>query len=309
VKRVLVTGAGGFIGRQTLVPLLEAGCEIHAASLTVPEEAPPGVRWYSHNLLNVSEINELFRRVRPTHLLHLAWYAEPGKFWNAPENRQWLEAGKDLVKAFYSHGGQRAVFAGTCAEYETGHGVCSENQTPLKPATLYGVCKNELRQFTAAFAQQNGLSLAWGRVFHLYGPYEYPQRFVPSVILSLLRGGEALCTEGTQQRDFMHVCDVASAFAALLLSSAEGAVNIASGHPVRLADIALRIAQQIGAVSRLKLGALPMPPGEPSVLTASVERLSHEVKWRPSVSLERGLDETITWWEYSCLFRSDIKNG
>jgi nucleoside-diphosphate-sugar epimerase len=293
---VLVTGAGGFIGRQTLAPLLAAGYEVHAASLTVPDEAPPGIFWYSHNLLNHAEIGNLLSTVKPTHLLHLAWYAVPGKFWNAPENREWLETGKVLLKAFCDHGGQRAVFAGTCAEYEAGHGLCIENQTPLKPATLYGVCKNELRQFAADFAEQNGLSMAWGRVFHLYGPYEYPQRFVPSVILSLLRGEEARCTECKQVRDFMQVRDVAAAFGALLTTSAEGPVNIASGQSVQLADIARRIAVRLGAEDLLELGALSPPPDEPPVLTASVERLNREVNWKPAISLEQGLNETIAWW-------------
>jgi nucleoside-diphosphate-sugar epimerase len=297
VKRVFVTGAGGFIGRQVLTPLLEAGCEIHAASLTVPDEAPAGIHWYSHNLLNTVEVEDLLRTVRPTHLLNLAWYAAPGKFWNAPENRLWLQAGKDLLKAFQTNGGQRAVFAGSCAEYETGHGRCIENQTPLKPATLYGLCKHELQQFAASYANQNGLSVAWGRIFHLYGPYEYPQRFVPSVICSLLLGKEARCTEGTQLRDFMHVRDVASALVALLLSPVEGAVNIASGGPVHLAEMAMQIAAHLGAEERLKIGSLPMPADDPPVLTASVERLKHDVNWSPSIPLESGIEETIAWWK------------
>lgn len=297
MKRVLVTGAGGFIGRQTLAPLQAAGYEIHAASLTVPAGAPSGIHWYSHNLLNDAEVNELFGTVRPAYLLHLAWYAEPGRFWNAPENRQWVKSGRTLVEAFYRNGGKRAVFAGTCAEYETGHGQCIENQTPLQPATLYGECKNELYQFAAAFAEQNDLSMAWGRVFHLYGPYEHLGRFVPEVIRSLLLGEEARCTAGTQIRDFMQVHDVAAAFVALLQSPVDGAVNIASGQPVRLADIARHIAMRLGAEELLKLGALPMPSGESPVLTASVERLNREVKWMPSIPLEQGLNEAIDWWK------------
>jgi len=279
------------------MPLQAAGCEIHAASLDIPKEAPVGIHWYSHNLLQTAQINELLQFVRPTHLLHLAWYAAPGKFWTAQENVQWMEAGKELIRAFCRNGGLRAVFAGTCAEYETGHGQCVENHTPLCPATLYGACKHELHRFVVDHAKLNSTRIAWGRPFHLYGPHEYPQRLIPAIIRPLLLGEEALCTEGTQVRDFMHVRDVASAFVALLLSPVEGAVNIASGNPIRLADIARRIASRLGAVEHLRLGALPMPSGDPPVLTASVERLNHEVKWRPTISLDQGLEETIVWWQ------------
>ncbi len=297
MKKVLVTGAGGFIGRHTLTPLLKAGYEVHAASLVVPGNVPSDVRWYGHNLLEREEIAALFETVRPEVLLHLAWYTVPGKFWQAEENRAWLQAGKVMLEAFYRHGGRRAVFAGTCAEYEFGHELCRETVTPLKPSTVYGTCKELLHQYADAYARQHGFDLAWGRVFHLYGPHEHPQRFVPNVICSLLDGEEARCTSGLQWRDYMHVRDVAGAFAALLLSSVTGPVNIASGSPVQIAEVAQSIARVLNAEERLKLGALPMREGEPLRITASNERLSDEVVWSPALSLEQGLTETIAWWK------------
>jgi nucleoside-diphosphate-sugar epimerase len=228
--------------------------------------------------------------------LYLAWYAVPGLFWNAEENRLWLAAGRNLLEIFHRCGGVRAVFAGTCAEYEPGHELCVENQTPLCPVSLYGACKGELCQYATAFAEKNSVSMAWGRVFHLYGPHEPSQRFVPAVVRALLCQQEAGCTAGTQVRDFLHVCDVATAFVALLQSPVEGAVNIASGQPVRLAEMAQNIARQIGAESLLKLGALPMSAGDPAVLTAATHRLNQEVNWWPAISLEQGLAETIAWW-------------
>ena len=71
MKRVMITGAGGFIGRQTLAPFQAAGFEVHAASLAIPKDAPSGIHWYSHNLLNDAEVNELFSTALPAFLLHL----------------------------------------------------------------------------------------------------------------------------------------------------------------------------------------------------------------------------------------------
>jgi nucleoside-diphosphate-sugar epimerase len=133
-------------------------------------------------------------------------------------------------------------------------------------------------------------------VFLLYGPDETESRLVPSVVTSILRGEPALCSEGTQLRDLLYVADVADAFAALLASDVTGAVNVASGEPVRLRDVACNIAERLGRPELLRLGARPTPAGDPPVLTARVDRLRTEVGWAPSRTLDEGLDETIRWW-------------
>src|SRR4029077_12935796 len=107
---------------------------------------------------------------------------------------------------------------------------------------------------------------AWGRIFHLYGPYEYPSRLVPSVIISLLKDELARCTHGRQVRDFMHVDDVASAFVALLDSDVAGIVNIGSGEPVTIRSLVTRIASTIKAEGRVEFGAISVAPNDPPVL-------------------------------------------
>ena len=143
MKRVLVTGAGGFIGRQVVSELLRRGDEVHAADLP----GSPSLDAVSHpvDLLDEPMVDELIPRVEPTHLVHLAWYAEHGKFWNSPLNLDWLKASEKLFRSFAAHGGKRAVFAGTCAEYDWSNSRLSEDATPSNPATLYGTCKNNLR--------------------------------------------------------------------------------------------------------------------------------------------------------------------
>ena len=99
------------------------------------------------------------------------------------------------------------------------------------PCTPYAECKIALQQTLADVGRTQGLSTAWGRIFFQFGPHEHPERLVASVIISLLSGREAPCTHGRQIRSFLHVADVGAAFAALLDSELEGAVNIGSGEP------------------------------------------------------------------------------
>jgi nucleoside-diphosphate-sugar epimerase len=248
--------------------------------------------------MNPALSDGLFERVQPSHLLHFAWYAAPGKYWSSPENMRWVQASLGLLQSFHSHGGSRVVMAGTCAEYDWNYGYCSEALTPLAPVTLYGTSKHALQLLLRAYADQSGLSAAWGRIFFLYGPREHPSRLVASVIQSLLRRETADTSHGSQIRDFLHVQDVAGAFVSLLSGAVKGAVNIASGEPVRLKDIILRIADQLNGRELVRLGAFPASPTEPPLLVANTRRLNDEVGFKPVFDLDSGLAQTIEWWKH-----------
>src|SRR5271168_4992423 len=143
MNEVLVTGASGFIGRQCLPLLVAKGYDVHALSLRSEPCSIPGVSWHRGNLLQPGCATALMRQLRPQSLLHLAWYAVPGDFWEARENLEWLRASLEMLPAFTDSGGRRLVAAGSCAEYDcSGGDPCSEETTRLAPATLYGTSKH-----------------------------------------------------------------------------------------------------------------------------------------------------------------------
>lgn len=297
MKRVLLTGASGFIGRHAIQPLLALGYEVHVADVLTLPDVEKDVVFHRVDLLDTSAVRQAVAAIRPSHLLHFAWYVEPGKFWTSLANADWARSSIALLAAFVEHGGTRAVGAGTCAEYDwTAAGLCHETTSPTRPATLYGVSKHCVRQMQESLLQQAKGTSVWGRVFHLYGPFEAESRFVPSVITHLLRGKEALCSSGEQLRDFMYSVDVARAFVHLLDSDFSGVVNIGTGEPVTLARIATEIADELSAGNRLRLGALPRPVSDPDILVPDISLLA-SLGFRPSTSLAAGLHETIAWWK------------
>lgn len=304
-KRVLVTGAGGFIGRSSIAPLKRMGFEVHAVlSGSAQRHAPAALQGafvHAADLLSESQVDVLLRRVAPTHLLHFAWIATPGIYWQSTENFRWLTASQHLLRGFRASGGIRAVMVGSCVEYDWSKaGVCSETSSPMADEsavlTPYAASKIALQKALARFAGEEHLSSAWGRIFFQFGPYEHPDRLVPSVIRHLLMNQEALCTHGRQIRSFLHVADVGAAFAQLLDSDIQGPVNIGSDERIALAELIERIALEVGRPDLVRLGARSAPCGEPPLLVPDVHRLRDEVLWRPQLSLDEGIRDSVAWW-------------
>lgn len=293
MKIVLVTGASGFIGRHALPFLRKAGYEVHAVfSKSHPADQ---VHWHQTDLLSQAQATALLEKIRPTHLLHFAWYAEHGKFWNSPLNLSWTEASLHLLHEFIRLGGKRFVGAGTCAEYEWAHEIYSE-ETACRSDSLYGTCKAALHQIAEKYCKQSNVSCAWGRIFHLFGPHESPTRFIAFLIQKLLKKETVPCSHGEQIRDFLHVEDVAHAFVALLSSPVEGAINIASGKGVKLKEISQLLGEKLQGSELIQLGALQTPHQDLPSLVANTQRLSLEVGWQPTHTLEERLMQTIDWW-------------
>lgn len=299
MKRVLLTGATGFIGRHAIARLLQRGYEIHATCTRPPDTSQHGVKWHLVDLLDQLQSTALFADIRPTHFLHLSWYAVPGSYWNAIDNFYWVQSSLGLLDAFAKNGGRRAVLAGTCAEYDWRYGYCVENVTPCNPSTVYGECKLALQRLSKSYCTKSDVSMAWGRPFFLFGPHEHPERLVASVIRSFLKGEEARCTHGEQIRDFMYVLDVADAFVSILESHVEGPINIASGEPIRIRDLLGQLSEMLNSQHLLGLGKHPAPDNEPNTLLADVSRLTLEAKWLPNYSIETALSDTIHWWRDS----------
>jgi nucleoside-diphosphate-sugar epimerase len=301
VTRVLVTGASGFIGLPLIAELVRRGDEVHALSSRESIPEIPGVHWHRADLGSDAAADDLIGELAPERLMHLAWYVEHGRFWSAPENVVWVERSLRLLRAFARGGGKRAVMLGTSAEYDWSAAgePLQELRSPLAPSTMYGVAKDALRRVSHAYAELEGFELAWGRLFFLYGPREDPGRLVSSVIRSLLAGEQVEVTSGKQQRDFLHVGDVAGALVALLESAVCGPVNIASGQATSVAEIVDRIGQLIGRPELILRGGLPDRREEPPLLVADVTRLRDEVGYCPRLELADGLADTVRWWKHA----------
>lgn len=303
-RRVLVTGAAGFIGARVVRALVARGCKVVAmvrpGSNSVRLEDLRGKVEMCHADFHMREsVAQVLDAMRPDVLIHAAWHAEPGSYLDNPGNVDDLQASLELFNLASAHGCRRVLGIGTCLEYDTEHGYLSE-EVELAPRSLYASTKAALYLAASAWATATGVSFAWARLFYQFGPGEDARRLIPSVIQALLLGQSVGTTNGVQVRDYLHVDDVAEALAQLALSAVRGPVNIGSGVPITVRDLVELVERETGRVGLVLYGDLASPSNEPRFLCANASRLQNEVGWRASRTVRQGIAETIAWWESRC---------
>lgn len=294
-RRVLVTGATGFIGSRVVPNLVRLGYEVHAVTRTA-HASDGAVHWHPLDLFDPIATDALIRAVEPTSLVHLAWITRHGMFWHADENQAWLEASVNLARVFSDNGGRRMTVAGTCAEYDWSRSPMTEDGTPLRPGTPYGTAKAQAFERLSSLAEQRGLELAWGRVFFVFGPGEQAGRLVPSVACPLLDGRQAHVGAGSQRRDFLYVEDLGRALAMLHDSQVTGAVNLASGRSVRVTEVVDLVARAAGRPDLIVHDRPPADGSEPDELVADVTKLREVVGFEPAWELGQAIEATVDWW-------------
>lgn len=291
--RILLTGASGFVGTQ-IREHLHSGAQLHCTTSTA-RAGDDDAQWHFVDLRDRAASAALIRDVRPDMLIHCAWNTAHGEFWDAHDNEDWLEAGKALFSAFADSGGCRIVGFGTCAEYSRDQpGPHREDEAiePYAPATRYGRAKLALLRHLEGL----GISHGWARIFLAYGEGEDSRRLIPSVLRALLSNQPAKCSSGKQLRDLLDVRDIGAAIAKLAFSDVEGVINLGSGAPVSIGEVAKMLGEIVGRPDLVQLGALPDRPGEAPILIPDTRRQTDELGFIPGIDLRTGLDDAARYW-------------
>jgi dTDP-6-deoxy-L-talose 4-dehydrogenase (NAD+) len=264
---ILLTGAAGFVGRQVLRALGERGCRVRpvvrvdkqetlargAAIDTIvasPDIFAESAAWWARACSGADAV------------IHAAWYAEPGQYLQSPKNQECLSGTLRLAEGAVQAKVRRFVGIGTCFEYDLNAGRLSI-ETPLRPSTPYGQAKVDAFNALSAALPRQGVAFAWCRLFYLYGEGEDSRRLAPYVRDRLRAGEPAELSSGSQVRDFLDVREAGRMIVDVALGSQEGPVNICSGKPVTVRELAERIADEFGRRDLLRFGARPDNPVDP----------------------------------------------
>jgi nucleoside-diphosphate-sugar epimerase len=295
-KRVLVTGATGFLGGALVHSLKSLGAEIHALAraaqlsgtkvLTVSSYSPEEV----YATLAGTSIDVVF---------HLGAYGvKPDERDHELLLRGNVEVTAAIVQAL-APSRPRMIFAGSCAEYAPGVAPQRMDEShALAPLSVYGAAKAAAHLCGCAMARQLGIEFVTLRPFGIYGPGEARHRLIPYLARALAAGETPNLTPGEQARDWIYVDDAVEAFvrAALVELSPYSAYNVCSGVPVSVAEVARMVARTLGKEdSDLGLGRTSYRPDEPRWVVGDPKRFFDATGWTPKVELGEGIRRTVEW--------------
>ena len=247
-RRVVITGATGFVGRQVVRRLLEQDCEVLALVRTssAVDKLPNDVeKIFCEDVFDVDAgvLESAFYNCDV--LIHCAWYSEPGQYISSPVNYDCLHGSMNLFRAATRLGVGKIVGLGTCLEYELSAERLATD-TPLKPETLYAFAKVACFKGLQRLVVTTSTEALWCRVFYLFGEGEDERRLVPYVISCMAKGETVHLTEGSQIRDYLNVAIAGNMIADYALSDKTGAANICSGIPISIRDFVTSIATKRG---------------------------------------------------------------
>lgn len=255
---MLLTGATGFVGRQVLRVLAEQGIRVRVVvrdgkqeQLNLPDNVETLVSTPDLFAENADWWADVCQAIDT--VIHIAWYVEPGKYLQSVKNLDCLSGTLQMAKGAAQAGVRRFVGIGTCFEYDLNSGMLSVD-TPLRPLTAYAAAKAAAFTALSQWLPLQCLEFAWCRLFYLYGEGEDARRLVPYLRTKLAETQPAELTSGNQIRDFLDVGEAGRMIVEAALGHRQGPINICSGQPITVRQLAEQIADEYGRRDLLKFG-------------------------------------------------------
>ena len=261
MKRILITGATGFVGLNLLDQL-----QGNDVSITVVGRGDgkclrkkyQNIEKY-YQVKNVFEKNISWWKLVCSNIdvvVHAAWYVEPGKYFNSLKNLECLEGSLKIGLGSMEAHVKKFVGIGTCFEYQSSLEILLTN-SPILPNNLYASSKASLYFLLKEIFKENNIPFAWCRLFYLYGKYENKNRLFASLNEHLKNNMPIQLSHGNQVKDFIDIEIAIRNLIRIILGDEVGAFNICSGTPTTIRDFANKIADQYGKRDLLKFGEKP----------------------------------------------------
>ena len=304
-KRVLITGATGFIGSNLLRRCIKDGAEVSIfirkdSNLWRIKDVLANVKKLKVDLVDKEAVEKSVNKIKPEIILHAAVYgALSGQLDKRRIMAVNLKGAVNLIDSCKKFDFELFVNSGSSSEYGLKPRAMREDDI-LKPFGPYGVSKAIAGLYAQKTARDCKKPIITLRLFSPYGYFEDYNRLIPSVILSCLRGQDIKLSSPRSVRDFIFIDDVVDAYLKAIeyREKTSGVIfNIGSGTQHKIEDVVWKIIKLTGSKVKPEWGSLKNSRIEPSRWQANRDKAEKELHWVPLHTLDKGLAKTISWFK------------
>lgn len=326
-KRVLLTGADGFIGSHLAERLLQEGCKVRAFVYynsfnswgwldTLPKETKDRFEIFAGDIRDGNGVRTAMKDIDV--VFHLAAliaipfsYHSPDSYidTNVKGTLNIIQAAKDLNI-------EKVLVTSTSEVYGTAQFVPITELHPKQPQSPYSASKIGADCIADSFYRSFDLPLTIVRPFNTYGPRQSARAVIPTIITQLLNGKEEIkLGDITPTRDLLFVKDTANGFVEIAKSDSliGHEVNIATQSEITVGELAQEMINQINPAAKIVSDEQRLRPAKSEVfrLFGSNEKIKQHTNWQPAYTLQSGIAETIEWFkqpENLAQYKADIYN-
>jgi nucleoside-diphosphate-sugar epimerase len=305
MKRVILTGASGFIGANLAEKLIRDGHHVHLLlregyKTWRLENLLPNAQVHVVNFLSRESLIDLVKSIRPDWIFHLAAFGAYSWQDNSTEaiNTNYLST-VNLLEAGLTAGFEAFINTGSSSEYGFKNHAPAEDEY-LEPNSYYAVTKAAATLFCRHTAQSTQKPIFTLRLYSVYGAYEEPKRLIPAMVLKGLQGEYPPLVDAGIARDFIHIEDVVRAY--LFVAKSGGVLppgevyNVGTGKQTSIQDV-VEVAQDIFKIKKQPVwGSMPNRSWDTPVWMADNRKLC-AANWKPQFEFRDGFQKTIDWFK------------
>lgn len=325
MKKVLVTGADGFIGSHLAESLLEEGYEIKAFTMynsfntwgwldTLAKEKLEQIEIFSGDIRDPNGVREAIKGVDT--VFHLAALIAIPFSYHSPDSYvdTNIKGTLNVLQAARELGTERIMITSTSEVYGTAKYVPIDEKHPFQGQSPYSATKIGADRLAESFYRSFNLPVSIVRPFNTYGPRQSARAVIPAIVSQLLAGRKEIKLGSlTPTRDFNYVKDTAAGFIAIAKSDQTigEEINIATQREISIGELANEIIRQINPAARIVCDEQRLRPEKSEVnrLLGSNEKIKRLTQWKPSYTFEQGIQETIEWFRDNLgRYKTDIYN-
>lgn len=311
MKKVLVTGADGFIGSHLTEALLEKGYQVKAFTYynsfnswgwldSLPKEKLNEIEMFSGDIRDPNGVREAMRGVEG--VFHLAALIAIPFSYHSPDSYvdTNIKGTLNVLQAARELGTERIMITSTSEVYGTAQYVPIDEKHPFQGQSPYSATKIGADRLAESFYRSFNLPISIVRPFNTYGPRQSARAVIPTIIAQLLSGKEEIKLGSlSPTRDFNYVKDTVAGFIAIAESDKTigEEINIASQKEISIGELATEIINQINPSAQIVCEEQRLRPEKSEVnrLLGNNKKLKQLTNWEPHYSLQQGIEETIVW--------------